>query len=112
MSMAMKRWGWCWLRHKEVIYLISVTITYDEIGNPIETITERKVYANERAVGSTDFYNAAVTGLRPSRVFEIYSFEYKGEERLKHNGVTYRIIQAPGKGEKVYLTCEKVAADG
>ena len=103
---------WMKLRHHEVIYLISTQIIEDEIGNQIEQDTERKVYANEFSVSATEYYNAAVTGMRPSKSFEIYSFEYNGEEKLKHNGVIYRIIRAETRGEKTRITCERVAADG
>lgn len=100
------------MRHNQVIYLISAIITEDEIGNQIETLTERKVYANEFFISSSEFYNAAQTGLRPGKMFEVYSFEYVGESRLKHNGTTYRIIRTEARGEKTRLTCERVAADG
>lgn len=100
------------MRFKEIIYLLSVTVDYDEIGNPIETVIERKVFANEFSITSSEFYNAAMTGLRPAKQFEIYSFEYQGEDRLKHNGIIYRIIRAETRGEKTRLSCERVAADG
>lgn len=100
------------MRHNQVIYLLSITITEDDIGNQIPAATERKVYANEFSVSSSEFYNAAVAGLRPAKAFEVYSFEYRGEEKLKHDDTAYRIIRTQGKGEKVVLTCEKVAADG
>jgi len=101
------------LRYNQVIYLIKITaVTGDAIGNQIKTPVERKVYANEFSVGSGEFYNAAAAGLRPSKMFEIYSFEYQGEEKLKHNTVTYRIIRTEGRGEKIRLSCERVAADG
>jgi mannose-6-phosphate isomerase class I len=100
------------MRFKDIIYLISVVITYDDIGNPVETTTERKVYANEFSVSSGEYYNAALTGLRPAKQFEIYSFEYQGEGKLKHNDITYNIIRTETKGEKTRLSCEKVAADG
>ena len=100
------------MRHDQVIYLLSVTVTEDEIGNQVETVTERMVFANELAVTSEEFYNAAATGLRPAKRFEVYSFEYQGEDRLKHDGVVYRIIRTEKRGEKIRLTCERVAADG
>lgn len=100
------------MRQDKVIYLVSVTIIEDEIGNQIPTPTERKVYATELSVGSSEFYNAAVTGLRPEKRFEIYTREYRGEAKLKHDGVTYTIIRTEGKGEKTRLSCERVAADG
>lgn len=101
------------MRHDQVIYLMSVTVEGDEIGNQNkETVTERMVFANELSVSSEEFYNAAATGLRPTKRFEIYSFEYQGEDRLKHEGVVYRIIRTEKRGEKIRLTCERVAADG
>ncbi len=100
------------MRHNQVIYLQSVTIVEDEIGNQKEVVTERMVFANELSVSSQEFYNAAVTGLRPTKRFEIYSFEYQGEERLKHDGMVYRIIRTETRGEKTRITCERVAADG
>lgn len=100
------------MRHNKVIFLVSETFTKDEIGNHIPTAVERKVYANEYSVGSVEFYNAATTGLKPSKAFEVYSFEYKNEEKLKHEGITYRIIRTQGKGERIVLTCQRVAADG
>lgn len=101
------------MRQDKVIYLITVTVT-GETGSETETLTERKVFANELSVGSGEFYNAAMTGLRPEKRFEIYTREYQGEERLKHDNIMYRIIRTgPGKvPEKTQLTCERVAADG
>ncbi|SFR15260.1 hypothetical protein [Desulfoscipio geothermicus] len=100
------------MRHNQVIYLITTTIQEDEIGNQIPVETERKVYANEFSVSSNEYYNAALSGLRPAKMFEIYSFEYQGEGKLKHNDITYRIIRTESRGEKTRLTCERVAADG
>lgn len=99
------------MRYNQVIYLISTTVTEDEIGNQIETETERKVYANEYSVSSSEYYNAAMTGLRPAKQFEIYSFEFQQETRLRHENTKYRIIRSETKGEKTRLTCERVAAD-
>ena len=99
------------MRHNQVVSLISTTYIEDEIGNQIETSTEREVYANEMSVGSSEYYNAALTGIRPEKRFEIYTFEYQSEEKLKHESIVYRIIRTEGKGEKTRLTCEKGAAD-
>jgi hypothetical protein len=99
------------MRFKEVISLISVTYTEDEIGNRIEVPVERKIFANEFSVGASEYYNAALVGLRPAKQFEIYSFEYRGEDRLKHDGALYRIIRVETRGERTRLTCERVAAD-
>ena len=100
-------------RPDQVLFLIGVTVTEDEIGNQIETPAERRVFAEELDVFSKEFYNAAVTGLRPEKKFEMYTREYQSEARLKHNDIIYRIIRT-GYGktkEKTRLTCERVSGD-
>ena len=102
------------MRQDKVIYLIGVTVAGDDIKNQIKTPTEHKVYAEELAVYSSEFYNAAVAGLKPAKTFEIYTREYSGEAKLKHNGITYKIIRTSlGKTpEKTRLTCERVTGNG
>jgi hypothetical protein len=101
-------------RPSAVIYLLGATITQDDIRNQIPTVTEREVFAEELAVFANDFYGAAATGLRPERVFEVYTREYRGETQLKHQGVTYGIIRTTlGKtSERTRLTCERVKTSG
>lgn len=99
-------------RMDQSIFLISESISEDEFGNQIATPAERQVFAEELAVGSGEFYSAAVAGLRPEKRFEIYTREYQNEEKLKHKGITYRIIRTEGRGEKIRLSCERVIADG
>lgn len=102
-----------YLRLDQAVYLIKMTVSgKDDIGNQIEVPTERLVFAEELSVGSGEFYNAAVAGLRPEKRLEMYTREYLGEAKLKHNDLTYRIIRTEGRGEKVRLSCERVAADG
>lgn len=100
------------MRHKEVIFFVSTTIVEDELGNQIEQEVERGVFANEMSINQTEYYNAATSGLRPSKMFEVYSFEYDGEPKLKHNGKMYRIVRSETRGEKTRIVCEAVTADG
>ena len=97
------------MRHKDVVKLISVTWTPDGIGNQTAKETKKEVFANMFTVSASEYYNAALTGLRPSLMFEIYSFEYGGQTRLGYEGKTYNIIRATTAGEKTRLVCEEVA---
>ena len=104
------------MRHKEAIYLLSATITEDDWGNQVETFEERMVYANEYAVSANEFYEARQNELRPEKSFEIYSFEYKGEKKLKYTPKggeeqEYSIIRTQTKGDKAILTCEVKGSD-
>lgn len=97
------------MRYKDVIKLITVTYGTDSIGNQVATETEKEVYANMYSVSSTEYYNAALMGLRPSVAFDIYSFEYDGQARLKYDSKTYNIIRTETRGERTRLYCEEVA---
>jgi|SRR5690606_25177694 len=100
------------MRHKEVIELLSVTVTEDELGNQIEKETARQVFANEFSISDRDFYAAAVQGLKPEKRFEIYAFEYQNEPKFRHNGIKYQIIRTESKGEKIRISGERVIGDG
>lgn len=97
------------MRYNDIIKLIKITYISDNVGNQIPEETGREVYANMFSISATEFYNAALAGLRPSFAFEIYSFEYDGETKLEYKGKTYNIIRVNLVGEKARLICEEVA---
>jgi head-tail adaptor len=99
------------MRHNRVIYLLTATVTGDAVGNQVEALVERKIYANEYSVSSSEFYNAALIGLKPSKAFEIYSYEYQDESRLKHDDIIYKITRTQARGDKLVLYCERAGAD-
>ena len=97
------------------IKLIAITVTEDDIGNqvPVEIVNE--VWAEETGVRQSEFYNAAVTGLKPEKTFIIWANEYSGQTKIEADGVKYKLIRAytnPSKSEMLELICEKVVADG
>jgi SPP1 family predicted phage head-tail adaptor len=97
------------------IKLVSITVTDDDIGNQVETETTNEVWAEETGIRQSEFYNAAVAGLRPERTFKIWTNEYSGQTKIEADGVKYKLIRAysnPSKSEMVELVCERVAADG
>lgn len=96
------------MRHNDVVLLLSKKVEYDELGNAFETVNERMVYANEMSVSMQEFYEAGKQGIRPEKQFEIYSFEYQGESKLKHNNKDYEIIRTQTKGDKTRLICKRV----
>lgn len=91
--------------------LINQTIAEDEIGNQIPVETETVVLCGLKSVGRTEFYNAAVTGLRPELVFVIHGYEYNGEQIIKFEGMRYQVIRTYAINfEEIELVCEKVAS--
>jgi len=94
---------------KEVVKLISVTVTENDMGDIIETPVEREVFADKQSIRQSEFYQAAATGLRPELMFVVRTIEYNGETRLKYNGKIYDIIRIYDKdGELTELVCQGV----
>lgn len=96
------------------VKLISVTVTEDAIGNQVPTETATDVWAEETGVRQSEFYNAAVAGLRPERTFVIWANEYSGQTRIEADEIKYKLIRAynnPSKSEMIELVCERVGAD-
>ena len=94
---------------RDVISLITVTTTENELGDTIEVSTERQVFADKQSVRQSEFYQAAATGLRPELMFVVRTIEYNGETRLKYNGKEYSIIRTYDKdGELTELVCQGV----
>lgn len=100
------------MRHLDVIDLIAITIVEDELGNQLEQETSRQVFANSYGISASEFYEASNEGLKPSKAFEIYAFEYQNEQKFRHDGVEYTIIRTQTKGDKTRLTGEKVLGNG
>ncbi|MBS4538214.1 phage head closure protein [Clostridium sp. D2Q-11] len=88
-----------------------------ELGNYIETIVHGEViqtlewttiFANKKSVRQSEFYEARNLGLKPELVFEVHSFEFNNNEKIRFpigvNGKEYDIIRAYDKGEKTELT--------
>ena len=97
------------------IKLLSITYTEDEIGNqiPVETVSE--VWGEVAGIRQSEFYNAAMTGMKPEITFVIWGNEYAGQSKIEYEGRKYKLIRTyinPSKSEMVELICEKVAADG
>jgi SPP1 family predicted phage head-tail adaptor len=97
------------------IKLIASTVTEDDIGNQVETETTTEVWAEETGVRQSEFYAAAVAGLKPERTFVIWANEYSGQTKIEADGIKYKLIRAynnPSRSEMIELVCERSAADG
>lgn len=98
--------------------LISSTITYDEIGNPIETPNNIDIFCDMKSIGRTEFYNAAANGLKPEYILVVHPYEYNDETYIEFSEnekpkQKYKVIKTYKKNfEELELTCEKVQGNG
>lgn len=73
----------------DAITLLTTTITTDEYGNQIETVTGRQVLCQVQTVGRTEFYQAAQADMHPEYVFKLSHFrDYLGEKLLEYTDWT------------------------
>ena len=90
--------------------ITSVYDGYDIYGNPKKTATRRTVYVQPRGVYSSEFYNAAQAGMKPSITFELaVRADYNNEDLIEYKGVLYKIIRVDwnAQRDKLSLICEQ-----
>lgn len=99
------------MRFASVIELVAESAASDPIGQQVVSKTARRVFANEFAVSSSEFYDAAQFGLKPSRRFQIRAVEYDGERVATVDGDEYTVLRCETRGEWATLTLERKAAN-
>lgn len=84
-----------------LVDLIEITESTNYLGDVIENEATSTVYANKKAVKLSEFYQAAVIGLKPELVFEVRAVEYMGQEFLTHENKKYKIIRTYTKNDEI-----------
>lgn len=74
--------------------LISYEVGEDEIGNEIKAEVKEKILCKISSIGSNEFYNAAVAGLKPELKFIVHAFEYKGQTEVEFEKNKYKVIRS------------------
>ena len=89
--------------------------TFDAEGNEIPTITETTVYVQPRGVYSSEFYNAAQLGLKPSvTLFIANRADYSGQKVVEYEGRDYDVIRVDWNDQRdgISLICEERVNNG
>lgn len=91
---------------RDVVELVDVTYTTNEIGDSVQQKTSRQVFANKKSIRQSEFYQAQATGLKPEVMFEVRTEEYRDESILIYEGKEYNIIRTYDKnGEITEIVC-------
>lgn len=89
--------------------------TFDAAGNEIPTITETTVFVQPRGVYSSEFYNAAQLGLKPSvTLFIANKADYHDEKVIEYEGRDYDVIRVDWSAQRdgISLICEERVNNG
>ena len=91
---------------RDVLTLLGRQLVQDPVSGQMKEVeTEREVFANRKSVRQSEWYAAALAGLRPEIMFEVRSFEYQDERALRYQGRRYDIIRTYDRGEMTELVC-------
>ena len=98
-------------RYDAVATLLTTTTTYDDLGVPSKTTTERTVYANERTLGATAYYAAAQAGSHPTAMLQIRRCDYRDEASIRYLGKVLSVTRVQQTPDYVILTCEEATSN-
>ena len=96
-----------------VIKLQSTTTSVNKYGDTVSIVTTRSIFAEERSIGQSEFYQAMATGLKPEIKFVIADFlDYQGEKTLLYTpyGGTeeeYTILRTYRNNNNLEIVCKR-----
>ena len=99
------------MSYDHVITLVQEAYKKDNLRQTVrdpENDVKTEVYCRLKSITRSEFYQAAVAGLRPEFVFVIHSFEYNGEQRVIFEGQEYQVLRAyqdEKNPEEIELIC-------
>lgn len=78
--------------YNDVIALLTITETVNDIGDLVETVAKKEVFAQIRSVGMKESYEALAVGLKPELTFALADYyDYDDQEFIEYNSVRYRV---------------------
>ena len=91
----------------DLCFLISKTITTDELLQEIEVETERQVFCDRLSTGHREFNETMRNGLKAEMTIVMDHDEYDGEDKLKYQDKMYSIYRTFVRGDgDIELYCE------
>ena len=100
--------------YDSVITLVNVQKNVDEYGDMDIKETERRVFAELKSIGQTEFYQAQALGLKPEIKFKLSDYlEYQNEKYLKYKGFNekeeqiYSVIRTYRNGNELEIVCKR-----
>ena len=92
-----------------VIYLRSQETTKNSKGfDVLHDLPERKVYAELRSVGRTEFYAAQQAKKRVDKIFRLRVADYRNESIVRHEDTSYDVVRTYRTGSDfIELTCAR-----
>lgn len=80
--------------YNDVITLLTITQTVNEIGDTVESISKKEIFAHVKSVGMKEKYEALNVGLKPELVFVIADYyDYDDQEHIEYDSKRYKVLR-------------------
>lgn len=79
----------------------------DDIGDTVKGEAYwNKIYANKKSITQSEFYQAQAQGFKPELKFEINTFEYEDNKKIRYKGRIYKLLRTYEiSSEKMEIVC-------
>ena len=79
----------------------------DDIGDVVKGEAYwNRIYAKKKSITQSEFYQAQAQGFKPELKFEINSFEYEDNKKIRYKGRIYKILRTyEVSSEKMEIVC-------
>jgi len=78
---------------RDVITLIEITTTPNDLGDSVESETRTEVCADKLKINQTESYQAMGHGIKPANKFKIWFAEYDDQQRFEYNGKMFKVVR-------------------
>lgn len=84
----------------------------NEVLTLINGETSRTVFASQRSIGQSEFYEASAHDFYPEKKFVLADYlEYNNERLVEHNGQRYRVLRTFRTGQELELVVERASVE-
>lgn len=95
----------------DVITLVSVANTVNELGDTVSVRTEREIFAEVRSIGMKETYEALAHGLKPELTFVLADYyDYNDEMIVIYEEKEYRVLRTYRNSNALELVVTKNGA--
>lgn len=81
----------------EILVLIGLSYTADEIGNQVAEETRRDVFCEISSISRAEWYDAGRNGMRPAFRATVNFDDYADETLVEHDGKRYAVYRTYAK---------------
>ena len=95
--------------YNEIIYLADEVETGDKdtYGDPVIKLSILQLFAKQKSISQTEFYQAQTSEFKPEIKFKIPDYlDYDGQKYLIHNDIRYKIMRTyRNDSNELEITC-------